>query len=384
MTKRSLWIVVLSLTMILLAACSGGGGDSSESSTGDGDSSSSSSGGDAKSLRAASSYPTTDRSIGAFGQPLLEFIGEESDEVKFELFTGGELVETEDDLESLSSGTIDVAMALSPTLDPERFPYSGVISLPLLESNGHIAAEAVKNLVESDVEIADGKTFYQLEFEDKDLKAFPVHPTETYLISTGKQKLESVDDFAKSVRIRVSSSVHETLVTQLGLTPQSLPATEIYDAMSRGALDGALFSVPDWPSYGIDEASNFAISGLSLGHFPMFLTMNQSTWDSFSDDTQSLFEDKAAELIKSAPELYAQDVEEILGAFEERGADLVELSTMDQAVQDKIDEALLNTWNVWIEDMEDRGFAGKEIALLWRDLVVDAGGVVPEEVMDLE
>lgn len=373
--KKNIWVIVLSITMLLLSACSGGGEDKVDGDKAEGAK---------KSLRAASSYPTTDRSISAFGAPLLEIVGEQSDDVEFELFTGGELVETEDDLESLNSGTIDIAMALSPTLDAQRFPYSGVISLPLLDSNAHIAAEAVEKLVESDVEIMDGKTFYELEFEDKGLKAFPVHPTETYLISTAKQKLEKADDFNESIRIRVSSSVHETLVTELGLTPQGLPATEIYDAMSRGALDGALFSVPDWPSYGIDEASNFAISGLSLGHFPMFLTMTEDTWDSFSEDTQSLFETEASNLIKSAPDFYADDVEEILSSFEERGAELVELSTMDADVQTKIDEALLNTWTLWIDDMEERGHAGKEIALLWRDLIVDAGGVVPEEVMNLE
>lgn len=375
--RRNLLLTALLALLLLVSAC----GDTEESSAGDGETSDS---GSKKSLRAASSYPTTDRSISAFAQPLLESVTEQVDDVGFELFTAGELVETEDDLESLNAGTIDVAMALSPTLDPQRFPYSNVISLPLLESDAHIAAEAVKKLVESDVEIADGKTFYELEFVDKGLVSFPVHPTETYLISTANKKLETVDDFTEAIRVRISSSVHETLITELGLTPQSLPATEIYDAMSRGALDGAMFSVPDWPSYGIDEVSDYAISGLSLGHFPMFLTMTEATWDSFSEETQSLFETEAAELIQSAPDYYADDVEEILTAFEERGSELIELSEMDEDVQAKINEALLSTWNLWIDDMEARGHAGKEIALLWRDLIVEAGGVVPDEVLELE
>src|SRR5699024_3041980 len=84
--KKNIWVIVLSITMLILGAC-GGGGDEDKV---DGDKAE----GSKKSLRAASSYPTTDRSISAFGAPLLEIVGEQSDDVDFELFTGGELVET--------------------------------------------------------------------------------------------------------------------------------------------------------------------------------------------------------------------------------------------------------------------------------------------------
>src|SRR5699024_6567594 len=112
-------------------------------------------------------------------------------------------------------------------------------------------------------EIADGKTYYELEFADKDLFAFPIHPTETYVISTVKEKLDAADKFNESMRIRASSNVHETFIKELGLTPVALPAPEIYDSLSRNAIDGVLLNIPDWPPYGVDELTNYTISGLS-------------------------------------------------------------------------------------------------------------------------
>lgn len=367
--KKIIGLIMLSIMMLLFSACSDSDSDSGEKS---------------QNFTATSGYPATDRSVGAFGEPLLENVMEKSDEVTFDIFNAGELIETDDQYEALESGSTDIAMSLSASLDPKRFPYSSVVGLPLLESDAHIAAEAMKNLMESDVEIMDGKTFYELEFEDKGLFAFPVHPTETYLISTTEKKLEKKEDFDKSTRIRVSSNVHEIFIEELGLTAITLSATDLYDGLSRGALDGVMFSVPDWPSYGIDELSNYAITGLSLGHFPMFFTMTQETWDSFSEDTQNIFNEEADALIESAPEFYKEDTEEILSAFEDDGGELLELDQLDTDVQEKVDTAILTTWETWIDGLEERDLGGNEVALLWRDLIVDAGGKVPQEIMDLE
>jgi len=351
------------LIVLMLSACSDGGEETYTASTG---------------------YPSTDGSVATFSEPLLEKVEEESDEVEFDIFTGGELFDSDESLEALESNSIDIEMVLSPTLDSKRFPYSSVVGLPLLESDASIAAEAIQNLMESDEEIKDGKTYKELEFEDKDLFALPIHPTETYLISTTKQKFESADDFSKSIRLRASSDVHENFISNLGMTPEALPAPEIYDALSRGSIDGVLLNIPDWSSYGVDELANYTITGLSLGHFPVFFAMEQETWDSFPDNVQDLMIEEGNDLIKSGPGVYEEEVKEVLPEYEDEGGELVEFDTLDQEVQDKINEAILDTWIEWIEDLESRDHGGKNMALLWRDLIVEAGGEVPDEIMDLE
>ncbi|MFD2130306.1 hypothetical protein ACFSKI_03485 [Pseudogracilibacillus auburnensis] len=335
----------------------------------------------AKALIASSGYPHTDGSVETFSVPLLEKVMEKTDEVEFNIFTGGELFSADESLDALNSTSIDIEMVLSPTLDQKRFPYSSVVGLPLLKSDASVAAKAIQKMVESDVEIADGKTYYELEFADKDLFVLPIHPTETYLISTVDEKLDSVDKFNKSIRIRASSNVHETFINELGLTPVALPAPDIYDSLSRNAIDGVMLNIPDWPPYGVDELTNYTLSGVSLGHFPVFFAMNQDTWDSFSDDVQNIFKEEANELIQSGPETYKQQIEEILPNY---NGELIEFDSLDKEVQDKINTAILNTWNSWIKDLEDRGFAGKEVALLWRDLIVESGGEVPQEILDME
>lgn len=366
--KKAYILVFLSI-ILLLSACGNGDGNA---------------GGSSGSYTASTGYPNTDGSVETFSVPLLEHVMEQSDEVNFDIFTGGELFGEDEALDALNSKSIDIEMVLSPTLDPQRFPYSSVVGLPLLESDASVAAEAIQKLVESDVEISDGKTYYELEFADKDLFVLPIHPTETYVISTTGTRLDTLDNFNQSVRIRASSNVHEMFISELGLTPVALPATDIYDGLSRGSIDGVLLNIPDWPPYGVDEQTDYTLTGLSLGHFPVFFSMRQEVWDSFSDEVQDIFREEASELIQSGPEVYKEQVEEILPQYEENGGELIEVSTLDSDVQERINEAIFNTWENWIADLDSRGHAGKEIALLWRDLIVESGGSLPQEIMDME
>lgn len=335
-------------------------------------------------LIASAAYPPTDGSVETFSLPLLESVNEEHSFLTFDTYTGGELFGADESLNALESNSIAIDMVLSPTLDNSQFPYSSVIALPLLDSNAEIGAKAVQYIMESDVEIADGKTYYELEFEDKNLFVLPIHPTETYVISTSGTRLDDIDNYNSSVRLRVSSNVHEEFINQLGLTGVTLPATEIYDGLSRGSLDGVLMNIPDWEPYSIDEISEFTISGTSIGHFPVFFAMTQDTWESFSEDVQETFLSRADELITEGPQIYMGQVEEISESYEESGGEFIHYDDLDSEVQDLIDEAIVNTWDSFIDDLESRGHGGKQIALLWRDAIVDSGGTVPEEIMNLE
>ncbi|RKQ29327.1 TRAP transporter substrate-binding protein DctP [Oceanobacillus halophilus] len=366
--KKIYLLVILSI-VLLLGACGNAGENVS---------------GSKESYTASTGYPNSDGSVETFSIPLLEKVMVETDEVNFDIFTGGELFEADEALEALNNQSIDIEMVLSPTLDPQRFPYSSVVGLPLLESDARVAAQAIQKLVESDVEISDGKTYYELEFSDKDLFVLPIHPTETYVISTAGTKLDTLDNFNQSIRIRASSNVHEMFINELGLTPVALPATDIYDGLSRGSIDGVMLNVPDWLPYGVDEQTDFTISGLSLGHFPVFFSMKEETWNSFPDEVQNIFKKEASKLIQEGPEVYRGQVEEILPEYEEKGGELIEVDTLDSEVQNKINQAIYNTWEKWIHDLESRDHAGKEIALLWRDLIVESGGKLPQEIMDME
>ncbi|HZW67413.1 MAG TPA: TRAP transporter substrate-binding protein DctP [Pseudogracilibacillus sp.] len=381
--KRFYGILLMVITVIVLAACG-----SSDTSSGDADTSGNGGGessGKAKTLKASSGVTDEHFWDRGFFSPLIEGVEEGSDgEVKFDKFVAGELVELGNELEALQSGSIDVALTLMGPYDPQRFPYTEVVMLPTLGSDAESVTTAISNLMQSDVEINDGKTFYEIEFEDKGLVAFPNAATEPYVISTTKQKFESKDDFKQGLRLRTASRVHEILADILGITGQTMPITDSYDALSRNALDGIIYNAPDWTAFGFDELIKHTITDVNLGHFVGYTAVTQETWDSFSPELQALFEETAYDVVHAAATLTKGETDENVEANIEKGGELTAFDDLSPELQEHLAGAVVETWMQWIEILEKDGHAGTEIAKLWRDLLVDAGATLPQEILDLE
>lgn len=369
------WLLVLSVLLLALGACSGEATEKEET------------GGSGKTqkLRASSGVPDKHFWHRGFFEPLTTAITDESNgELSFELFTAGELVGLGNELDALTSGSIDVALTLMPPYDPQRFPYTEVVMLPLLDSDAKIAAEAMANMMRSDRELKDGKTYYDLEFGDKGLVAFANPATEPYLLSTTKQKFDSIDDFNAAIRVRTASRVHEILAKELGITGQSMPITDSYDALSRNAMDGIIYNAPDWIVFGFDELIKHSITGVNMGHFVGHTAMTQKTWDSLSAETQKIFEDKAYEFMHTGAALTAGETDENVASNIEKGGELTHYNDLNPDVKKHLEKAVVVAWNDWIADLEGQGHAGKEMAMLWRDMLIDAGAVLPQDVLDIK
>ncbi|WP_249870744.1 TRAP transporter substrate-binding protein DctP [Oceanobacillus saliphilus] len=336
-------------------------------------------------LKASSGVPTEHFWDRGFFAPLLKEVEEDSgEELSFDKFVAGELVELGNEFDALNSGSIDIALTLMGPYDPQRFPYTEVVMLPTLGSDAEMVTEALENLMKSDHVIANGKTFYEIEFEDKGLVAFPNPATEPYVISTTKNKFEKKDDFTQTIRLRTASRVHEILSEKLGVTGQSMPISESYDALSRNALDGIIYNAPDWIAFGFDELIKHTIVDANVGHFAGYTAMKQETWDSFSTELQQLFEEKAYEITHHGASLTKGETEENYASNKEKGGEIISFQDLDPDLKQHLEAAIVDTWFDWIEILEADGFAGNEIALLWRDLLMDAGGTLPQEILDLE
>ncbi|WP_158211620.1 TRAP transporter substrate-binding protein DctP [Alkalihalobacterium alkalinitrilicum] len=336
-------------------------------------------------LRASSGLTAQHFWDRGFFTPLMDRIDSETDgAISFEAFTSGELVPLGTEFDALRQGTIDVALTFMAPYDPQRFPYSEVAMLPLLDSDAVIASTAMQNMMKSDRELKDGKTYYELEFADKGLVAFANPLTEPYIMGTTRQKVESVSDFSEAIRLRTASRVHEILANNLGITAISMPITDAYDALSRNALDGFFYNVPDWKAFGFDELIKHAVEGANFGHFVGHTVLTQETWDKLPADVQEKFATAADEIIFDGANLTKSETEENRESTMEKGGEFTHLNDLDPEVQEFISQAIVETWNEWIESLEGQGHAGKEMALLWRDMIVEAGGVLPDQIMELE
>ncbi|MEK4131111.1 TRAP transporter substrate-binding protein DctP [Solibacillus sp. FSL W8-0474] len=368
--KRFLSMLMVSAGILVLAGC---GGDDTTKALGNSK--------EKVDLRISTGLPDTHQWMLGYFNPMLEEIKELSgDKLDYTLFTSGELVATREELDALNSGTIDVAIPLHPIYDPERFPLSEITMLPILESDVQIATEAFNNLFKDDVVLTNGKTYEEYVYVDKGIKVFPMVSTFPYVISTTKSEINSLDDL-KGLKLRSGARVHDLFTKNIGASPISLPFTDLYDGLSKGTLDGALLAVPDWTSYGLEKLFNYTIEGLNLGHYSALTTMTMKTWDSLPSEVQSAFEEATQNQLQAGVDNWIKVNENVR---ETSTGKYVNVSELEPELQTKLEDAIAKTWTDWIKTVEAAGHPAKEAAIIWRDLIVEAGGKVPDAVMDIK
>lgn len=335
-------------------------------------------------LKLSSALSTQNGWWEGYFKPWMERVEQETDgRVKFESYANQELIPVNEELQALQNGTIDIAAPLWPLYDPQRFPLSEVTMLPLLDSDTLLATKAYAELVESDKELIDGKSFNELEYQSKGLKVFATPTTEQYVISTKDYPFKTVKDF-QNVSLRSPSRVHEIFAKNVGINTISMPSADMFDAINRGAFEGSFFSIADWTGYGMQDVFNYTLEGINLGHYTGAWAMTEEKWNSLPEDIQQIMEEISYDQILDGAQLWMDRSEVNRTYAEDKGAVFATIDELDPEAKDLLVKGVEDTWFQWIDQVEKNGQPGKEMAKLWRDLIVEQGGTVPEEVMNIE
>ncbi|MCC5809121.1 MAG: TRAP transporter substrate-binding protein DctP [Ectothiorhodospiraceae bacterium] len=318
--------------------------------------------------------------VGGYLDPFADAVEEETD-IGFTRFYAGELVSIGGELDALQDRVIDVAAPMLAPYHEGRFPLSDITQLPTYNTDSPLITRAFNALMDSDVEIADGKTFYDYEIGDKGLRAWGLGATAAYAISTTGKELTDPADL-RGMPLRAGSALHTVVLQQLGVTPVTIPAAQAYEALSRGTIEGIILSIGDWISYSLEEELTYTITDVAIGHWQSYLAMTEDRWNGLSAEQQEAVDRIARETtLRNAENIDAQD-QRVMAEAKEGGARFVPVGELPEAMQSHIAEASTNTWIQWVEDTEADGHPARATARLWAQLVVEEGGELPDGVAE--
>jgi TRAP-type C4-dicarboxylate transport system substrate-binding protein len=362
--------VGVTASLALLVACGGGGAGGAD-------------GQESMTLRVATGLSEKHAWWAAGMVPWMDKVEELTDgQVTFETFTGGELVEVTKEIEAVQNGTVDVSLML-PIYNPDQFPMAEVTMLPIKKSDTFIASNAWKALLESDKELSGGKTYYESQFGAAGLKAWPLSTTQEYSISTTGKELDTVQAI-KGTSLRTPSRIHEIYASKVGVDSVTIPAVEMFDALSRGAFDGSFYSIADWSGYGFQDLFKWTLTDINFGHFNGLIGMSQDTWDGLSPEVQEAMQQAHDDTFEASAQEWVDRAEEMIEYNKDKGGEFVSFDSIDQGAQEHLLSGVEGTWTDYIELLEKQGLPGKDVALLWRDLLVEAGGEVPDGIASME
>lgn len=328
--------------MVVIVACSG----SDDASTfGDGDSSSSS---DTITLTMGH-MNSTDHVQHHVMSEFADKVNEVTEgRVEIEIYPGGALSSPQETLDSIKTGIMDAGWGLQG-YSPGEFPVHSVLQLPFLANgSGEDLSIVAQKLYEE---------FTEIQEEYDGVVPLWFHVADPYAIVTKGKKIETLEDL-KGVKLRTPSVEAGEMIETWGATPVSIPATEMYDSMQKGVIDGGLLPIAAINDFNLSDIIDY----VTIGNFNtslFYVMMNQDSWE--------LISEKGREAINSIAGLTMSKKsgrkfdEQALQAREDAKAEGAEFFEIEESALEEFKKASEELNEKWIDKMESKGIPGQQI-----------------------
>ncbi len=201
--------------------------------------------------------------------------------IKLTLFTGGELIPSDEILHAVAAGTCELAKGYS-----SYFSELGVANidcgLPMAWSNGQQATL-----------FYDQSGYHELAEESyAEAGVHYIGPAfaAPYALLT-KEPVRSLDDL-REMKIRATSGPAK-MFTNLGVATVYLPGEELYLNLSTGVIDGCLYGgAIEYEELSLNEVATYFLTDYILSPLVDCVFINPNVWDGLSEDLKLIIEDE--------------------------------------------------------------------------------------------
>jgi TRAP-type C4-dicarboxylate transport system substrate-binding protein len=152
----------------------------------------------------------------------------------------------------------------------------------------------------------------------------------------------------------------------LGAVPIRMTPPEIFDAMTKGTIDGALLPYTSTFSYGLDKAVKSATIGQNFGTVGITYSINQKKWESLPKDIQEALTKAGEETVSHACAIFDQEEKELAGKLKEQGTLLVEFTPDQEKI---LSENFDTVTKEWVANLEKRGEPAEKVLAAFRAAV---------------
>lgn len=265
--------------------------------------------------------------------------------VKANYFAAGTLVPAAQSYDAVVKGIADVGNhVMGYTMG--RFPFSQVLDLPIGFPSGAAPTKIANAMYNK---------FKPKEFDD--VKVLWLHSMPDGFLHTRTKPVAKLED-VKGLKLRCFGS-NAKFVGNIGAAPVAMPMPEVYDALSKGVVDGLMSSYEALQGFRTGEHVKYSTENFSTAFGAAFVVMmNKKTWESLPPDIQKIVDEMSQEYIEKYGKMWA----EINAAGKEwltqRGVKFIALTPEEQTRWYETGaKPLVETY---VKDMKAKGLPGEE------------------------
>jgi TRAP-type C4-dicarboxylate transport system substrate-binding protein len=268
--------------------------------------------------------------------------------IHFTIYPGAALAGPKETYDSIVTGIMDAGWGLQG-YTAGKFPVHSVLQLPFMaDGTGAELSVVAQKLYDQ---------FPEIQKEYSDVKPLWIHAADPYAIITKGKAVRSFAD-VKGLKLRAPSVEAKSMIESWGATPVSFPAPEIYDALQKGVIDGALLPIAAIKDFNLFDAVDY----VTVGNFNtslFFVVMNKDSWDKLSPEDQKKMDGLIGiPMAQKAGEAFDYQANQSEKESKDAGVEFITLSDADLK---KFKDASKIVTEKWISDMEAKGIPGQKI-----------------------
>lgn len=277
--------------------------------------------------------------------------------IKIEYYWSNSLIPARQIMDALQKGVADIGF-VNPSYQPGKLPLLTITSLPATSAGDMCpTTKALQGLMEMP-EI-------KAELDSLNIRYLGPLTNNSYGVWTRKKQVRNLNDL-KGLKLRAIGN-HANLLHALGGVPVSLGATEIYQAIERGTLDGALANPSFALGYKWDEVTKYYYP-IPFGGLGQFVAINKSSWAKIPPDIQKRVTALHDIACGVAHQIYQGGGEVLLekavaaGKITVTEPSAADVARVKEVARDKI-------WKNWVEKMNAKGLPGQKVLDRWLELL---------------
>lgn len=276
--------------------------------------------------------------------------------VEFQHFPAEQLGKAKDLLSVTQSGLTDIGYVV-PSYASEKMPLGAVAELPGGFTSSCEGAKAFWTLAKP------GGLLDTLEFKPNGVRVLYVVALSPYqAVFSEKAGFKGLDDF-KGRKIRSNPGPMELSLRNLGAVPIRMTPPEIFDAMTKGTIDGALLPFTSTFSYSLDKVVKSATVGQNFGTVGITYSINLNKWNALSKDVQDALTKAGEETVSHACGKFDTEESELAKRLEKEGALLVKFTPdQEKVLQQNFEEVSKD----WAANLQKRGKPADQVLAAFR------------------
>lgn len=305
---------------------------------------------DSVTLRLADQFPLTHFASKTGSQAFIQKVDEMSNNtIKIKHFPAQQLAKAAGMLDAVKNRVADIAVC-GVVYVSDRMPLSGAAMLPGLFNEVTAGTRAYTKLANHEL--------LEAEFLRHGVRPLWVSLAPVYQLQlTSKESITSLEDI-KGKKLRTAGAIMELTAKALGATPVTIGPSDFYLSLQRGTVDGAIYTIPGWRAYSLQEVLNSSTVNAGLGSVAFATLINEDVWQGLPPETQTILRQAGEATGAGAAAVFDKVVAQSNEKMKAAGKNIYALSP---AVLEQMRARLATVEKVWLDQMKSRNLPGDKI-----------------------